>query len=104
MAFPHSIPYADPKYFLLLLIAFIPLILSMLIAGKRPAWYQSLVTLFFLYVSFGGASWHQGVALILYVLWQTLLVYAYFSYRQQKNSSSIFYGAVVLAILPLAIT
>ena len=104
MVFPHSIPYADPKYFLLLLVAFIPLILSMLIAGKRPSFYQTLVTLFFLYVSFGGASWHQGVALIVYVVWQTLLVYLYFLYRQQKNSSGVFYTAVVLAILPLAIT
>ena len=101
---PSLIPYANPMYFIYVLIALIPLMLFMLWKGKRLPWYQSLVTLFFLYISFGGESWKQGVALILYVIWQTILVAAYQKYRINHNQTSIFYTSIALAILPLFLT
>ena len=58
--------------------------------GKRLPVYQSAVTLFFLFVSFGGNYWQQGAALIGYVLWQTILVWGYFVYRQRKNQTGWF--------------
>lgn len=100
--FPHMIPYANPFYFVLLIIVLLPIMLSLLFAGRRLAWYQTIVTLFFLYVSFGGAYSNQGIALIAYVIWQSILVWIYFKYRQIKNNSVIFYLAVLLAIFPLA--
>ena len=63
MMFPHMIPYAEPFYFFLLAIALIPIVLSLLIWKKRLPIYQSVVTLFFLFVSFGGTYWEQGTAL-----------------------------------------
>lgn len=103
MEFPHMVPYASPFYFLILAVALLPIVISLLVAGKRLVWYQAFVTLFFLYISFGGHDWHQGVALIGYVIWQTVLVWCYFHYRQKQNGNWPFYGAVFLAILPLII-
>lgn len=99
--FPHMIPYANPFYFVILIAALIPMVLTLLIKGKRWSWYQVVLTLFFLYMSFGGKDWKQGVALIGYVVWQTVLVWLYFHYRQKKNTSWVFYLAVFLAIFPL---
>lgn len=93
-------PYEKPFYFIVLAVALLPMII-LLLRGKRPLWYQNILTLFFLYMSFGGVNWKQGVALILYTLWQTCLVWLYFKYRQKANKSSVFYVSVILAILPL---
>ncbi|WP_010305661.1 D-alanyl-lipoteichoic acid biosynthesis protein DltB [Kurthia senegalensis] len=101
---PSLIPYANPIYFAYVLIALIPLIAYMLWKEKRLPWYQSIVTLVFLYISFGGSSWKQGVALILYVVWQTVLVALYQKYRQKHNQSGVFYASIILAILPLFLT
>ncbi|MGM0124563.1 D-alanyl-lipoteichoic acid biosynthesis protein DltB [Enterococcus sp. AZ194] len=103
MKFEHMIPYANPLYFIWLIIALLPMILLLLYKGKRWGWYQIALTLVFLYISFGGQYWQQGVALIGYVIFQTLLVYGYHYYRTKKpnNRSSIFYLAVAAAILPL---
>ncbi|MGX7352356.1 D-alanyl-lipoteichoic acid biosynthesis protein DltB [Enterococcus canis] len=98
----HMIPYASPFYFIVLGIALLPMIVTLL-HGKRWAWYQVLITLFFLYISFGGESWRQGLALIVYVIWQTVLVWGYFHYRQKQNNKWVFYLAVLLAIIPLAL-
>lgn len=104
MNFPHMIPYAEPYYFLLLTIGLIPIVLSLLFRGKRWPIYQTILTFFFLFISFGGIYWQQGIALIAYVIWQTLLVWVYFCYRQKYNQTSWFYIAVLLSILPLFLT
>ncbi len=101
---PYMTPYASPFYFFLLLLAFIPIILRFLWTGTRFKWYESLVTLFFLVISFAGPHLKQGIALICYVLWQVLITKAYFTYRQKKNATGIFYLGVILSILPLALT
>ena len=101
MLIPHMVPYASPIYFIILCVALLPLIISLLIRGKRIGWYQSLITLFFLYVSFGGKDYRQGLALIGYVIFQSILVWCYNHYRKNKNQASIFYFAVFLSIVPL---
>ncbi|MGG5358172.1 MULTISPECIES: D-alanyl-lipoteichoic acid biosynthesis protein DltB [unclassified Enterococcus] len=101
MTIPHMIPYAEPFYFLLLAMALSPIVLSLLIRGKRLPLYQTAVTLFFLFISFGGTYWIQGVTLIAYILWQTALVWLYFILRQRKNQSIYYFLAVILAIAPL---
>ena len=104
MNFPHMIPYAEPYYFLLLIIGLIPIVLSLLLRGKRWLIYQTILSFFFLFISFGGIYWQQGIALIAYVIWQTILVWAYFCYRQKYNQTRWFYIAVLLSILPLFLT
>lgn len=101
MIVPHMVPYASPIYFIILIVALLPLILSLLLRSKRIGWYQSLITLFFLYVSFGGKDYRQGLALIGYVIFQSILVWCYNHYRKNKNQASIFYFAVFLSIVPL---
>ncbi|MGO2638511.1 MAG: D-alanyl-lipoteichoic acid biosynthesis protein DltB, partial [Enterococcus viikkiensis] len=64
MYIPHMVPYASPIYFIILMVALLPLIVSLLLRGKRIGWYQSLITVFFLYISFGGKDFRQGIALI----------------------------------------
>lgn len=103
MMFPHMIPYAEPIYFFYLLLALCPLAIG-LYFGKRVKWYESYVTLLFLWMSFGGEQWHQGLALVGYVLWQSGVVGTYFHLRSKKNQTSVFYLFVLLAIFPLAIT
>lgn len=95
------IPYSNPTYILVLFVALIPVIVSMLCFGKRLQWYQLLVSLIFLYITFSGPSARQGIALIGYVIFETLLVWAYHLYRSKNNNSWIFYGAVFLSIIPL---
>ncbi|MDB1710253.1 D-alanyl-lipoteichoic acid biosynthesis protein DltB [Enterococcus entomosocium] len=104
MNLQHMIPYANPTYFIWLMVGLLPMMLVLLFKQKRWQWYQTLLTLAVLYVSFGGEYWQQGLALIGYVVYQTLLVYGYYQYRQRANTSGVFYSAVVAAILPLALS
>ena len=59
MMLPHMIPYAEPFYFSFSHCACTDrsIFIDM---GKRLPVYQSAVTLFFLFVSFGGNYWQQG--------------------------------------------
>ena len=103
MNLQHMIPYANPTYFIWLMVGLLPMMLVLLFKQKRWQWYQTLLTLVVLYVSFGGEYWQQGLALIGYVVYQTLLVYGYYQHRQRANTSGVFYGAVVAAIFTIGI-
>ncbi|WP_203648767.1 D-alanyl-lipoteichoic acid biosynthesis protein DltB [Secundilactobacillus yichangensis] len=93
-------PYANPVYFVLLIATLMPAMIG-LYFGKRFKAYEAAWTFVFLVVTFGGEKWHQGVALIGYVLFQLLLVYGYQRYRQHRNQTSIFVTMVSLSIVPL---
>ncbi|PAY53583.1 D-alanyl-lipoteichoic acid biosynthesis protein DltB [Ligilactobacillus salivarius] len=95
-------PYQNPTYFLLLGIFFIPIIFGIL-NGRRFRWYETIVSVYFLYMSFGGTKWEQGVALICYLLFEVILVTAYNKYRKKRNSFQIFLMVTILSILPLII-
>ncbi|MDR1953068.1 MAG: D-alanyl-lipoteichoic acid biosynthesis protein DltB [Clostridiales Family XIII bacterium] len=88
-------------YFAIFGVAVIPAAL-LLLAGKRELWYQCLLALFFLFMSFGGDNYRQGIALLAYMGFQMLLSQGYFLYRRKRNSTAVFIGAVILALLPLA--
>ncbi|GAF37572.1 D-alanyl-lipoteichoic acid biosynthesis protein DltB [Lentilactobacillus farraginis] len=99
------IPYGNPTYFILLAVALIPLMLGLLY-GRRFRWYQTLISLFFLILTFGGPNWRTGISLVCYFIYQVALVSAYFHYRRRKDSPNkgwVFVLAVILAILPLVI-
>ncbi|GAB6092404.1 D-alanyl-lipoteichoic acid biosynthesis protein DltB [Furfurilactobacillus curtus] len=94
-------PYGNPQYFVYLIIGLIPLMIG-LYHGHRWRWYQSLVSLVFIFLMFDGAKWQQGIALIGFVLWEWLMVGGYMAYRKRFNQGWVFYLAVVLSIIPLS--
>lgn len=104
MSFPHMIPYANPSYFGYVFVLCLPIIFALLKLRRRLLGYEAIITLFFLYVSFGGNDYRQGIALIGYVIFQTILVWLYYLHRQKQNTTFGFYLAVILAILPLTLT
>lgn len=99
----HVIPYSDPLYFIWVIAALLPMVITLLFFGKRWNWYQIIVTVFFLYISFGGKYWQQGVALLVYIAFQILLVWGYYHHKQKADRSWVFYMAVFLAIMPLIV-
>lgn len=76
-------PYGDPTYFVWLAIMLTPVIVGLL-HQRRLYWYQTLVSLFFLVLTFGGPNWHTGIALVIYLVYQVFLVYAYACYQRKK--------------------
>ncbi|MGO3733326.1 MAG: D-alanyl-lipoteichoic acid biosynthesis protein DltB [Vagococcus sp.] len=99
---PFLTPYEKPFYFVLLGIFFIPSILFSL-NGKRLVWYQNMLTVFFLWISFAGPNSNQGYALIGYIIWQSIVSLVYFKYRQKENKSGWFYLSVFLTLLPMIV-
>ena len=95
-------PYQNPTYFILLAIGLLPIMIGLLY-GKRFRIYETLISIAFLVLTFGGIKWHQGIALICYVIFEMLLIYCYFSYRQKHNKTWVFCLAVILSILPLVV-
>ncbi|MCI1884038.1 MAG: D-alanyl-lipoteichoic acid biosynthesis protein DltB [Lactobacillus sp.] len=94
-------PYANPRYFVILLIALLPLMIG-LYYGHRFKWYEALVSLIFLVLIFDGSKWQQGVNLILYIVYQFLVTFGYQKYlKSGHNKTGVFYLMVILAILPL---
>ncbi|MCM0582979.1 D-alanyl-lipoteichoic acid biosynthesis protein DltB [Weissella diestrammenae] len=99
---PNWQPYGDPQYFAILLLALVPVVIAMFYQ-RRLQVYESLVSVTFILFMFGGSHWMQLLALIGYLIWQTLIVFAYQSYRQRANQSLVFYASVLIALLPLII-
>lgn len=95
-------PYQNPTYFLYLTVALLPIMIGLL-RGKRYRLYETVISLAFLVLTFGGNVWIQGVSLIGYIIYEVALIFGYFHYRQKKNASGVFYLLVFLAIVPLAI-
>ncbi|QER67254.1 D-alanyl-lipoteichoic acid biosynthesis protein DltB [Paucilactobacillus nenjiangensis] len=95
-------PYESPEYFVLILGLLLPIIIG-LFYGKRLVNYETLFSLVFLVLTFGGDKWQQGVALIGYVLFELLVIFSYSKYRSKQNQTSVFVAAVLLAIAPLVV-
>lgn len=93
-------PYADPKYFVILLLALAPLAIG-LYFGKRFAWYEVIVSFAFIFLMFNGEKYHEGYAIIGFMIWQWLLVWGYTLYRKKANNTAVVYIVTILAILPL---
>ena len=78
-------PYQNPTYFGYLAVALLPIMIGILY-GRRFRWYETLVTLAFLVLTFGGDKWWQGLMLICYIIYEMILTFGYFNYRKKKNS------------------
>ncbi|WP_127849061.1 D-alanyl-lipoteichoic acid biosynthesis protein DltB [Lacticaseibacillus hulanensis] len=99
---PNMQPYANPMYFMVLVIMLLPLMIA-LARGVRLKVYETIVSAAFIFLMFTGAKWQEGIALIAYCIWQVVIVLVYQRERQQHNRTGAFYAAVILAIAPLAI-
>jgi membrane protein involved in D-alanine export len=95
-------PYGSFTFFFIVAILLTPTIILGLL-GKTFYRYNLLVTLISLSIIF--ATNLQGViALVLFTIWQVVLINRYINYRSKANGSTIFYVAVVLSVLPLVLS
>lgn len=83
---PNYTAYGTPLYFIYLIVAILPLSIG-LYFGKRFSWYEALISFIFIFLMFDGTSYKQGLSLIGYLIYQTILVIWYFHYRQQKTTA-----------------
>lgn len=93
------IPYASFQFFLIVGILLIPVIIAGLL-GKRMLFYNDLLIAVMVFLIFYGKP-AQFVSIIVYVVWQTVLIKTYLIVRLKENRTGYFYGAAALAILPL---
>lgn len=99
---PNFSAYGTPTYFIYLLLAILPLGIG-LYFGKRFSWYEAIISFIFLFLMFDGSDANQMVSLVVYVIYQTILVMSYYHYRQNHNAGGVFYVTVFLSLLPIVI-
>ena len=97
---PHIEPYGNPQYFLYVITATLPIFIG-LFFKKRFAWYEILVSLFFIVTMLTGGKTNQIAALGIYLIWQMVLVLFYKQYRKIRDGKWIFYLVSLLSLLPI---
>ena len=97
---PHIEPYGNPQYFFYVIAAILPIFIG-LFFKKRFAWYEMLVSLFFIVTMLTGGKTNQLAALGLYLIWQIVLVLFYKQYRKVRDGKWIFYLVSLLSLLPI---
>ena len=99
---PNWQPYGTPKYFGILILALLPIVIALFFRRRLPI-YESLISVAFISLIFGGAKYQQFFALIFYLVWQVIVVFAYQTYRQKADNKWVFYFSVTISLLPLMI-
>lgn len=94
-------PYGNIAFFLIIGLLLLPTIILGL-RGKSSKLYNLFVSLIVLALIFG-SSLNGGISLLLFTVFQVVLIVAYQRYRLQQNSGTVFVIAVVLSILPLVL-
>ncbi|HEX0236310.1 TPA: hypothetical protein V1K99_002080, partial [Streptococcus pneumoniae] len=87
---PHLEPYGNPQYFVYVIAATLPIFIG-LFFKKRFAWYEVLVSLFFIVTMLVGGKTNQLAALGIYLCWEILLLLFYKHYRKSKDGKWVFY-------------
>lgn len=95
-------PYGSFTFFFIIACLLAPTII-MGLRGKRFQAYNMIVTVIALAIIFS-TNLHGALALILFTIWQVLLIKSYLAYRKKVNKVWIFYLAVIASILPLIIS
>lgn len=95
------IPYENFIFFLIIGILLLPTIILGL-KGRQSRTYNMIITVIMLAIIFAN-SMMGIISLIVFTIWQVLLVKGYASYRQRENKTTVFVWAVVGSILPLAL-
>lgn len=99
---PRLEVYGNPQYFVYLIMAILPIFVGLFFKKRFPI-YESLVSLAFIVFMLIGDDFSQLISLVIYVVWQVLLILTYQYYCQKSQSSWLFYLWVFLAILPLIV-
>jgi len=94
-------PYGNIAFFLIIGLLLLPTILLGL-RSKSAKHYNLFVSLIVLALIFGH-SLNGSISLILFTVFQIVLIMAYQRYRLQQNSGTVFVIAVLLSILPLVL-
>ncbi len=94
-------PYGNIVFFIIIGILLLPTIILGL-REKSAKGYNIFVSIIVLALIFGN-SLNGTISLILFTVFQLLLIIAYQKYRLQKNSGTVFIVAVLLSILPLVL-
>lgn len=94
-------PYGNIVFFIIIGILLLPTIILGL-REKSAKTYNIFVSIIVLALIFGN-SLNGTISLILFTVFQLLLIIAYQKYRLQKNSGTVFIVAVLLSILPLVL-
>lgn len=97
---PHLEVYGNPLYFIYLILAVLPIFIGLFYKKRFPI-YETLISLLFIFLMLTGTDLSQLFSFGLYVVWQTILVFAYRNYRAKANQTWIFFLSVFLAIFPL---
>lgn len=97
---PHIEPYGNLQYFVYVITATLPIFIG-LFFKKRFAWYEILVSLFFIVTMLTGGKTNQLAALGIYLIWQMVLVLFYKHYRKSKDGKWGFYLVSFLSLLPI---
>lgn len=95
-------PYGSFSFFIIIAILLAPTVILGL-KEKRFYVYNIVISVIVLALIFG-SFWNEAITLILFTIWQVLLIKGYFVYRRKANSTFIFCLAVILSILPLTIS
>jgi membrane protein involved in D-alanine export len=96
------IPYGTISFFVIVAILLVPTIIYGL-RGINIRSYNIIVTVIMLGIIFSN-NWSEFLFLILFTIWQILLIKIYIFYRKKANHSFWFYLAVFASILPLLLT
>lgn len=95
-------PYGSFTFFIIIAILLTPTIILGLM-GKRFHTYNMVVTILALCLIFSSTH-RQALALIIFTVWQVILIKVYIAHRKKANSTVVFYLAVIASILPLAVS
>lgn len=93
------IPYASFRFFVLIGVLLLPVILLGL-RGRRWQAYNNFLACLMLVLIFGSKPL-QLVSLLVFLVWQLTLIRGYLAIRQKHNSAPIFYLMIALSVLPL---
>lgn len=95
-------PYGSFSFFFIIAFLLAPTVILGLL-GKRFHAYNMIVSVIALAIIFSSKT-SGAIALIIFTIWQILLIKAYFAYRKKANNTAVFCIAVIASILPLTIS
>ncbi|MFD0825748.1 D-alanyl-lipoteichoic acid biosynthesis protein DltB [Neobacillus sp. M.A.Huq-85] len=95
-------PYGSFTFFFILVILLAPTVILGL-QGKRFHSYNMIISVLVLAIIFS-SKLTGFIALIIFTVWQVLLIQGYISYRKKGNSGWVFSIAVIASIFPLVIS
>lgn len=95
-------PYGSFTFFFILAVLLTPTIILGL-TGRRFHKYNMFISLVALAIIFAG-NLRGTIALIIFTIWQVLLIKGYLAYRKNHNSTLVFCLAAIASIFPLFIS